>query len=181
MGIKNWWTQFKEFEKFLPLLTWDHRNKREQKPVPWNKENIWKLFLNVLDNQLLQRLQTEEWDIPKKPWVKLETKSKIWNQICDEKSRVERISRIKQKMGSVCQIKITAAKTIKTTNLVRKFKNAALIAAVFTRENAKIRSSVYQISTKCKMNIWMKWVLTFQQSSKSSKKRSGRNNAAKIT
>ena len=102
MGIKNWWTRFKEFRKFLPLLTWDHGNKRGWRPVNLTEDEIRKLFYTVLDAQVLKRLRTDNWDILQNTVSATRDKIKILEPVLkEEKACEERIARIEQKNGGV--------------------------------------------------------------------------------
>ena len=75
MGIKDWWTRFKDFQKFLPLLTWDTGNKRGRQPVALNDEEICELLRVVLSEEVLKYLKKENWDILDHP--ESETRDKI--------------------------------------------------------------------------------------------------------
>ena len=99
-GIMKWWIRFKEFQQYLPLLTWDAGNDRGERPEAMSENDIHDILYDVLDDAILLKWKTDNWDILANPVRETVIKVKHYEpDVISERARESRLSAIEEKSG----------------------------------------------------------------------------------
>ena len=62
-GIDEWWRRFNDFQRFLPLLTWDAGNAEGQRAKKMEEQDIRSLLMDILDESIQKKLKLDNWDL----------------------------------------------------------------------------------------------------------------------